>query len=47
MNHLVTNGIQVSTPKLIELTGLSKSTLYRHMNLIDSLDVSKKVTIFL
>lgn len=39
MDYLVSNGIQVSIPKLCELTGLSKSTLYRNQKLIDSLDV--------
>lgn len=39
MNQLVSNGIQVSIPRLCELTSLSKSTLYRNQGLIDSLDV--------
>lgn len=39
MEKLVSSGIQVSMPKLSELTGLSINTLYRNKPLIDSLDV--------
>jgi len=40
MNYLVSNKIQVSIAKLSELTGKSKSSLYRYQKLIDSLDIT-------
>uniref|UniRef100_I2PWX5 Primase C terminal 1 n=1 Tax=Desulfovibrio sp. U5L TaxID=596152 RepID=I2PWX5_9BACT len=39
MNYLVSNEIQVTIPLLCQQTGLSKSTIYRYKNLIDSLDI--------
>jgi hypothetical protein len=38
VNHLTSNNIQVDLKEICKITGLSKSTVYRYQDLIDSLD---------